>query len=80
MSVDRDYASMESLRAFAQAITETGCDHLKKIEVKEAKHYWASVPEVNEDVVRFFDSFWHSGGRDLALLHAGLSQGQVSSA
>lgn len=28
MSVGRDYASMESLRAFAQAVTETGCDHL----------------------------------------------------
>lgn len=48
-----------------------------KIEVKEAKHYWASAPEVNEAAVRFFDNFCHSGGWDLALLRAGLSRGQV---
>lgn len=78
MSIGCDYASMESLRAFAQAMTATGCDHLNKIEVKEVKHYRASVLEANEAAVSFFDGFWRSDGRDLALLCAGLSHGQVS--
>lgn len=75
MSTGRDYASLESLHAFAQAITETGCDHLGKIKAKEAKHYWASALEANEAAVAFFDSFWRAGGRDLALFRARLSRG-----
>ena len=35
MIVGREYASFESIRSFAQALEECGCDHLEKFEVKD---------------------------------------------
>lgn len=35
MTIGQEYASFESIHAFAQALEECGCDHLEKFEVKE---------------------------------------------
>jgi hypothetical protein len=35
MTVGWEYASFVSLRAFAQALEECGCDHLEKHEIKD---------------------------------------------
>lgn len=35
MAVGREYASMISLRTFATDLTECGCDHIDKVQIKE---------------------------------------------
>ena len=39
MTVGREYASFVSLRAFAQALEECGCDHLNQFEIKDPQLY-----------------------------------------
>lgn len=77
MAIGRDYASMESLRAYSQALQDASCEHFAKVEVKEAKTYWTPLEEANSAAIRIFEAFWRPGGRDIALLRAALSQGQV---
>lgn len=77
MAIGWEYASLETLRACAQALMEGGCDHFAKVEVKEPKSYWMPPAEANDTATRFFDAFWRPGGCDLALLRAALSRGQV---
>lgn len=79
MAIGRDFASMESLRAYSQALQDASCDHFAKVEVKEAKAYRTLSEEANTTVVRFFESFWRLGGHDIALLRGPLSHGQVTS-
>jgi len=38
-AIGREYASMISLRAFAQALTECGCDHVGGVEIKDPLSY-----------------------------------------
>jgi chromosome segregation ATPase len=40
MTVGREYASFESICAFAQALEEVGCDHLEKFKIKDLQTYW----------------------------------------
>ena len=35
MTFRREYASFVSLRAFAQALEECGCEHLEKFKIKD---------------------------------------------
>jgi hypothetical protein len=39
MTIGQGYASFVSLRAFAQALEECGCDHLDKFEIKDPQSY-----------------------------------------
>lgn len=73
MAIGRDYASMESLRAYSQALQDVSCDHFAKLEIKQVKAYWTPSKEANSAAIRFFVSFWRPGGRDIALLRAALS-------
>lgn len=57
MTVGREYASFESIRAFAQALEEVGCDHLKKFEVKDPQTYWNAPARAHEAGQRFFNGF-----------------------
>jgi hypothetical protein len=79
MNVGREYASMISLRAFAQALTECGCDHVDKVEIKDPLSYWIAPNQAHDAAKRFFDGFWHPRGRDLALLRAAMTRGKVCS-
>ena len=78
MSIGQEYASFISLRAFTQALEECGCDHLKKFEIKDPQTYWNAPSRAHEAGQRFFEGFWHPGGRDLALLRATMSYGKVT--
>ena len=40
MAIGQECASFISIRAFAQALEECGCDHLDKVEVKDPQSYW----------------------------------------
>ena len=78
MTTGREYASFISLHAFAQALEECGCDHLDKLEIKDLQTYWNAPSRAHEAGQRFFEGFWHPGGRDLALLRATMSYGKVT--
>ena len=56
---------------------ECGCDHLDKVEVKDPQSYWNAPSHAHDALKRFFDGFWHPGGRDLALLRAAMTRGKV---
>jgi hypothetical protein len=77
MTVGREYASLESVRAFTQVLEEVGCDHLEKFEVKDAERYCNASPHAHEAGLRFYSGFWRLGGQDLALLRAAMSRGKV---
>lgn len=77
MAVGREYASMISLRSFAQALAESGCDHIDKVEIKDPQSYWNAPGHAHDASKRSFDGFWHPGGRDLALLRAAMTRGKV---
>lgn len=76
MAVGKDYSSMESLRAFAQALKDKGCDHFDKVEVQE-RRLLGSFGGSQCHRHQLFDAFWRPGGHDLVLLRATLSCGQV---
>jgi hypothetical protein len=57
MAIGREYASIESLRAFAQSIIDSGCKHFGSMAVKEAKAYWACDLEASAAAIKFFDAF-----------------------
>jgi hypothetical protein len=78
MTIGQEYASFISLRAFVQALEECGCDHLEKFEIKDLQSYRNAPSCTHEVGQRFFEGLWHPRGRDLALLHATMSQGKVS--
>lgn len=80
MTVGREYASFEFIRSFAQVLEECGCDHLEKFEVNDPQAYCNALAHAHEAGKRFFDRFWHPGGRDLALLRAAMTWGKVISA
>jgi hypothetical protein len=65
MTVGREYASLESVRAFTQVLEEVGCDHLEKFEVKDAERYCNASPHAHEAGLRFYSCFWRPGGQDL---------------
>ena len=77
MSVGWEYASFISLRAFTQALEESGCDHLEKVKIKDHQSYWNAPSHAHNLAPKFFDGFWRPSGRDLALLRAAMSCGQV---
>lgn len=57
MAIGREYASIESLRAFAQSMIDSGCKHFGSMAVKEAKAYWACDLEASAAAIKFFDAF-----------------------
>ena len=77
MAVGQEYASMISLHAFAQALTECCCDHVGGVEIKDPLSYWNALDSAHEAAKQFFDGFWCPGGRDLALLRASMTHGKV---
>lgn len=77
MNTGREYASMISLRAFAQALQEGGCGDLDKFEIKDINSYWSCPEEAQNAAMMFFEGFWRPGGCDLALLRAAMTRGKV---
>jgi len=77
MAIGREYVSMISLRAFAQALTECDCDHVGGVEIKDPLSYWNAPDSAHEAAKRFFEGFWRPGGRDLGLLRAAMTRGKV---
>lgn len=77
MAIGREYASMISLRAFAQFLADNKCDHFDKGEIKDTNSYWKVSDEAHGATKRFFDSFWRPGGHDLTLLRAALACAKV---
>jgi hypothetical protein len=57
MTIEQEYASFVSLRAFAQALEECGCDHLKKFKIKDPQSYWNAPTYAHEARKRFFEGF-----------------------
>lgn len=77
MSIGRDYAPLESLRAFCQGLLEKGCDHFSKVEIQLIRHYWETAEECSQTAVKFYEGYWLGGGCFTALLRAALSHVEV---
>lgn len=75
MVIGRDYATMESLRAYSQVLQDASCEHFTEVEVKEAKTYCTPSEEANSAAVCFFEAFWRPDACNIALLRMALSRG-----
>lgn len=68
-----EFVGLEATRALMKTLRDAGCTHADGLEAGSPRSYWPIDDGAHQSAVKFFDSFWRPGGRNLTLYREALS-------